>query len=832
MINNFLIEVVSWIYSGVAALYNIFLYLARLNIFSTEDNVLAPIIRRMYTVIGVVMLFFLAYSMLRTIVNPDAKDKNGTGKIILDVIKAIIVIAIVPTAFEFAFVVQDSLLEKNTIGKIILGTNDSNSKNEYLVSQTGDQQTVAEAIDQAGIDISITIFESFFYPYIAEESKDNETIQEEIANFNYGGRKFQEIHDMVVADGNFNHYKHYADVINEETRGDGYIVYNWVFAIIAGGFCLYMMISYNLSLALRLVKLALYEIIAPLPAMADIIPGKKDMLKKWIKVTLTTFFEAMLRIAVLFLMVYLIRVICVVLNNGKIIDQNAGFFTIRTLRALLIMGCLMFAKQAPQLISEITGIDSKNMSMGIKDKLSAGGAFMAGGLVGGALSGLVKRGAASKGYYDIRKKQLESEDKWSKLKGAGLIGRGVASAVGGLVSGGWRGATSSKDAKTFGDMKGSIHKANSRTDAKTSGKYTALTSNPYLFNQKNDAGEVIQTGRIAENLKYRKDHIMEWATGKAGNYQVVIDDANQLLSYQKNAVSGADSVIAKFKMLDKMGMKLDGSDILDAETNEKIGKIEDGKCILKDGLMNYGKFKGKTGKDVATVFIETGALEGGVSIAQFKAVLSTMTKTDFSDAATSINIDDYLGGVEYNKELDTKKLEVSKMYTEGSDEFETEMKKITEELNKKYTEAFEHAKERAIVNARNAYGKYKEYYDDMVEQVTKATQNTIIDHASDFKYLSENFDIAESNYGDFEGIRTSMDNLKSKLKSMGGTITGQVKKINELGQEYIDEVTANVNSDIKSIKDAAEALRANNEVLAREAKEREEFQKKIKGKDK
>lgn len=450
MINNFLIEVVSWIYSGIAALYNIFLYLAKLNIFSSEDNVLAPIIRRMYTVIGVVMLFFLAYSMLRTIVNPDAKDKNGTGKIILDVIKAIIVIAIVPTAFEFAFVVQDSLLEKNTIGKIILGTNDSNSTNEYLVSQTGDQQTVSEVIEEAGIDISITIFESFFYPYVVEDGKTNETIQAEIENFNYGGRKYQEIHDMVVADGNFNHYKLYADIINEETRNDGYIVYNWVFALVAGGFCIYMMISYCLSLALRLVKLAFYEIIAPLPAMADIIPGKKDMLKKWIKVTLTTFFEALLRIAILFLMVYLIRVICVVFNKG-VIDEGAGFFTTRILRALLIMGCLMFAKQAPQLISEITGIDSKNMSMGIKEKLAAGGAFIGGAMAGGALTSGIRNavgGFTNNSYRNKVKEKLNSDSPILYSKGeqrrmrvggiAAGLGEGLLRGAAGFVSGGVR----------------------------------------------------------------------------------------------------------------------------------------------------------------------------------------------------------------------------------------------------------------------------------------------------------------------------------------------------------------------------------------------------------
>ena len=88
------------VYSFIIYVYKLFLILARINLF--DANSTYEFVQRIYQVIGVIMIFILSYALLRKIVNPDAKDKESTGKMIFNVVKAIILLAIIPTVFSDA----------------------------------------------------------------------------------------------------------------------------------------------------------------------------------------------------------------------------------------------------------------------------------------------------------------------------------------------------------------------------------------------------------------------------------------------------------------------------------------------------------------------------------------------------------------------------------------------------------------------------------------------------------------------------------------------------------------------------------------------------------
>ncbi|MEG1009433.1 MAG: hypothetical protein RSF67_06460, partial [Clostridia bacterium] len=57
------------VYNFINYFYEIFLYLAELDIFGDKEYML--IVNRVYVILGVVMLFILAYSLLKAIINPD-----------------------------------------------------------------------------------------------------------------------------------------------------------------------------------------------------------------------------------------------------------------------------------------------------------------------------------------------------------------------------------------------------------------------------------------------------------------------------------------------------------------------------------------------------------------------------------------------------------------------------------------------------------------------------------------------------------------------------------------------------------------------------------------
>ena len=118
------------IYSFISFVYQIFLVLANGGDIFDKTSI-SGLVDRVYIILGVVVLFLVAYSLLRNMVNPDEalKGKKSPVKTISNVVTSIALIALVPTIFDFVFSFQNSLLNYNVIGKIIAGTNTNDSKN-------------------------------------------------------------------------------------------------------------------------------------------------------------------------------------------------------------------------------------------------------------------------------------------------------------------------------------------------------------------------------------------------------------------------------------------------------------------------------------------------------------------------------------------------------------------------------------------------------------------------------------------------------------------------------------------------------------------------------
>jgi len=189
--------------------------------------------------------------------------------------------------------------------------------------------------------------------------------------------------------GNFGHFTAFNEHIG--TRNEtGPITYHWILSTIAGIFVLFVLVSFCFDLGIRAVKLGFYQLIAPIPILARIIPGQKKIFDNWVKAVGTTFLELFIRVAIIYFGVLLISQTHIVFDNIWETSAGWGSWFVRNLTRLFVMfGILVFMKQAPKLISNIFGIDSGNISLGIKDKLSAVGAGITGIPV---IGGLATRG--------------------------------------------------------------------------------------------------------------------------------------------------------------------------------------------------------------------------------------------------------------------------------------------------------------------------------------------------------------------------------------------------------------------------------------------------------
>lgn len=351
------------IYSFISFIYNIFLLLAGGgSIFDkTQIN---GLVSRIYVIIGVVVLFLVAYSLLKSMINPDEslKGKKSPVNIIKDVIISIVLISFVPTIFQFAFEFQNSLLVENTIGKIIAGSKEGSTDHQNTIREGG--YTMAEGVWQAFIYVNPD-GDKDGTPFCSNE-------EEELNLKTSDGVDCKKV--MVDSTTSFNDLwkksrenTTFTNMIMLVPRIiDGQVSYIFLLDTVAGVFVLFVLLQYCLDMALRLVKLAVYELIAPIPILSRIIPNEQasKVFSNWIKATLSTFTEVFIRIAILYFAVIIISTVGASITNifdgGLLTFANSKhlFLTGLIAKALIIIGIILFVKQAPEILKEITGLDS------------------------------------------------------------------------------------------------------------------------------------------------------------------------------------------------------------------------------------------------------------------------------------------------------------------------------------------------------------------------------------------------------------------------------------------------------------------------------------------
>lgn len=304
---------------------------------------IADIARNIYSLLGVLMIIKLAFSMIQYIVNPDLFDDKtkGFASLIKRVFVVLILIVAVPYIFDFAYRLQDQIVNNQIIEKVILG-----NQEEYE--------------DNSGNLLSERTLQAFL--------KEGDT---PVSLDRLGDLK-----------------------INEKVASGYRYDYMYLLSTIAGAFVLFLLIVFSYDIALRIVKLGFLQLIAPIPVISYLDPKnsfKDGIMGKWVKITLSSYLALFTRIMSIAFLIFVINIIPDVITD---VSGNNLFIIL-----LLIIGTLMFVKEAPKLIGDIFGLDMSSSLGGLK-ALNPLGKMAGGGLLGGALgfgTGWAMRGAGAAG---------------------------------------------------------------------------------------------------------------------------------------------------------------------------------------------------------------------------------------------------------------------------------------------------------------------------------------------------------------------------------------------------------------------------------------------------
>lgn len=378
-IYSLLIALVGSLYELVSKAFELFYVLSEAS--TIEKSVYENVVKNFYLIIGIVMLFTIAFSLLKSMVsNDDDKGTANAGKIVTNFVTSIIILLILPTIFSFAFSFQTAVVNQNTIGRIFGMNTTENSGN---------------SIASAGNEMANSVFTAFFTPsddFCNENTEEGKECSELLKNDDE--TTLYEAIGSVNKNGWFGIYSSFGNQV-----ADGDVSFNFFVLLIAGLFLLYVVASFCLDLGVRLVKLVFYQIIAPIPVFMRVVPDGKlsNTFNEWTKITITCYIEVFLRLFIIYFGVFLVSAFLNDKGLGTLFSNlNGGIGLIA--KAILVLSIVVFMKQAPKLIGDLFGIDSSNMKLGIMDKLAAGGMFAAAGAVG---SLVVSRGnplAAYRGW--------------------------------------------------------------------------------------------------------------------------------------------------------------------------------------------------------------------------------------------------------------------------------------------------------------------------------------------------------------------------------------------------------------------------------------------------
>lgn len=413
------------IYTLINYCYKILLYLS--NIDLSEFGGVSTLINRIYILLGIFMLFKLAFSIIQYVVAPDSFTDSGKGfgKLATNVMISMAMLVATPWLFNALYEVQGYILESNVIGRLVMGANiatDGKAKlsMDKISSMANDTEfllygafaslntnviTECEGASIMGTSQQVTVNDGKCLEKLNDEFNNGDLASTSVSLYDFFKFKSDSDDENEIFDNR--KFSAFGEIINWQKDSVYVINYIPIISTLVGGYVAFLLIFYCIDIALRAVKLLFLQMVAPISIISYIDPKESisnSKLTNWLKEVFSTWASLFIRLLVIFLVMQLISIIATgvfgdgnMLNNGNIKYGKTGApggVTQMFIYVFLVIGCFQFAKKAPELIEKLFGI---KMSGELRIGQTLGS--FTGGLVGGAIgsaSGLAGAFAASR----------------------------------------------------------------------------------------------------------------------------------------------------------------------------------------------------------------------------------------------------------------------------------------------------------------------------------------------------------------------------------------------------------------------------------------------------
>ena len=407
----FLLLLDAIVYSVVVYVYNIFQIVAQLN-FSVISSWTQPLVNRVEALIMVLILFKLGMSFIQYMITPEKFNDKATGGSALLI--NIVICSVLLVSYQFIFTVF------NELSMLIIGYQDGY---EFTVlKQIADVES-ENGGDEAGL----------IGRFIFGTEADTKDFGKEIAGitlFSFlkdkvkgeqGGRATLMLGKILENDSddiNFFEITNIADAIYRSDEDDdlyehGCVVYQFpLLSTAVGIYLVYRLVVLTIEVAIRIFKLIILQVTAPIAIITTIEGGMKSKtFQSFYKTYFSVYTGLFTRVVVVYLITALINMFAQnfdSLNIGFAQESTMGAFAF----IIIIVSLFTFAGKLPSFIDKALGLNSSGDgegAAGFKGLMKSMGAAV--GLGVGALGGMA----------------------------AGAVTGGVGGAVSGLFGGAYRG---------------------------------------------------------------------------------------------------------------------------------------------------------------------------------------------------------------------------------------------------------------------------------------------------------------------------------------------------------------------------------------------------------
>ena len=405
--------------------YQIFFNVASADVFSN-----ATVMRfygRIQLILGVYMLFQLAMTIIRGIVDPDnfIDGKNNGGGLIYRILISLTLFSLlIPIntsksneyerqinnngiLFGTLYSLQNRILLNNTLGKLVLGTTDGGT---YM-----DTGTNANNMQIAAKRFTTTVVKGFYRVNLLPDKDDPSIVSNRVCQdadsaktIRYyqsesvdAGDVISLVNETCITDDS-NILSYGPGVIGDWLGNKKYVfAYTPFLPAIVGAVFVFLIISLTIDIAVRAVKLVILRMIAPIPIISYMDPkGSKDgAFNAWVKSLTGTYLDLFIRLATMYFILFIIQEM---IANGVVINNNRGAVGLLSLIFIWI-GLFVFAKEAPKFIREALGLK------GDGGKLFGGFGDLAGIVATGAGIGASAAGAIGSFRANARASRMADE---------------------------------------------------------------------------------------------------------------------------------------------------------------------------------------------------------------------------------------------------------------------------------------------------------------------------------------------------------------------------------------------------------------------------------------